>query len=154
MPGILRYAREPVRPKLAISLNAPNDDVREAIMPVNRKWNIAAVLDAVRTIPFRGREKVTFEYVMLGGVTDQPEHAADVIKLVRRANLPAMVNLIAWNPGLDIPYESPTAESVLAFQKQLMAAGIQTYVRRPRGRDIYAACGQLKRTTESASPAA
>ncbi len=154
VPGILRYAREPVRPKLAISLNAPNDDVREAIMPVNRKWNIAAVLDAVRTIPFRGREKVTFEYVMLGGVTDQPEHAADVIKLLRRANLPAMVNLIAWNPGLDIPYESPTAESVLAFQKQLMAAGIQTYVRRPRGRDIYAACGQLKRTTESASPAA
>jgi 23S rRNA (adenine2503-C2)-methyltransferase len=150
VPGILRFAQEKIRPKLAISLNAPNDDVREAIMPVNRKWNIAAVLDAVRTIPFRPRERVTFEYVMLGGVTDQPEHAAEVIRLVRRANLPAMVNLIAWNPGPGIAFNSPTAESLAAFQQQLLAAGIQTYIRRPRGRDIYAACGQLKRTTEPA----
>jgi len=151
VPGILRFAEEKVRPKLAISLNAPNDAVREAIMPVNRKWNIAAVLDAVRTIPFRPRERVTFEYVMLGGVTDQPEHADEVIRLVRRANLPAMVNLIAWNPGPGIAYNSPSAESVAAFQKRLLAAGIQTYIRRPRGRDIYAACGQLKRTTEGAA---
>ena len=151
VPGILRFAEEPVRPKLAISLNAPNDAVREAIMPVNRKWNIAAVLDAVRTIPFRPRERVTFEYVMLGGVTDQPEHADEVIRLVRRANLPAMVNLIAWNPGPGIAYDSPSLESVAAFQKRLLEAGIQTYIRRPRGRDIYAACGQLKRTTEGAA---
>ena len=151
VPGILRFAEEKVRPKLAISLNAPNDEVRESIMPVNRKWNIAAVLDAVRTIPFRPREKVTFEYVMLGGVTDQPEHAAEVISLVRRANLPCMVNLIAWNPGPGIAFNSPSAGSVAAFQQQLLAAGIQTYVRRPRGRDIYAACGQLKRTTEGAA---
>jgi len=149
VPGILRFAEEPVRPKLAISLNAPNDEVREAIMPINRKWDIAAVLDAVRKIPFKPRERVTFEYVMLGGVTDQPEHAEQVIRLVRRANLPAMVNLIAWNPGPGIAYSSPTADSVAAFQKQLLAAGIQTYIRRPRGRDIYAACGQLKRTTEA-----
>ncbi len=151
VPGILRFAEEKIRPKLAISLNAPNDDVREAIMPVNRKWNIAAVLEAVRAIPFRPRERVTFEYVMLGGVTDQPEHADEVIRLVRKANLPAMVNLIAWNPGPGIAYSSPTAESVEAFQKRLLAAGIQTYIRRPRGRDIYAACGQLKRTTEGAA---
>ena len=151
VPGILRFAEEKVRPKLAISLNAPNDEVREAIMPVNRKWNIEAVMDAVRKIPFRTREKVTFEYVMLGGVTDQPEHAAQVIRLVRQANIPAMVNLIAWNPGPGIEYNSPSAASVAAFQAQLLAAGIQTYVRRPRGRDIYAACGQLKRTTESAA---
>jgi len=151
VPGILRFAAEKVRPKLAISLNAPNDEVREAIMPVNRKWNIEAVMDAVRTIPFRTRDKVTFEYVMLGGVTDQPEHAAQVIRLVRQANIPAMVNLIAWNPGPGIAYSSPSAASVAAFQAQLLAAGIQTYVRRPRGRDIYAACGQLKRTTEPAA---
>jgi 23S rRNA (adenine2503-C2)-methyltransferase len=151
VPGILRFAAEKVRPKLAISLNAPNDEVREAIMPINRKWNIEAVLDAVRTIPFRPRERVTFEYVMLGGVTDQPEHAAEVIRLVRCANLPAMVNLIAWNPGPGIAFNSPSAESVAAFQQQLLAAGIQTYIRRPRGRDIYAACGQLKRTTESSA---
>jgi 23S rRNA (adenine2503-C2)-methyltransferase len=151
VPGILRFAKEKVRHKLAISLNAPNDEVREAIMPVNRKWNIEAVLDAVRAIPFRPRERVTFEYVMLGGVTDQPEHAEQVIRLVRQANLPAMVNLIAWNPGPGIAYSSPTAASVVEFQKLLLAAGIQTYIRRPRGRDIYAACGQLKRTTESAA---
>jgi 23S rRNA (adenine2503-C2)-methyltransferase len=151
VPGILRFAEEKVRPKLAISLNAPNDEVREAIMPVNRKWNIEAVLDAVRTIPFRPRERVTFEYVMLGGVTDQPEHAEQVIRLVKRSNLPAMVNLIAWNPGPGIEYSSPSSSSVANFQKLLLAAGIQTYIRRPRGRDIYAACGQLKRTTESAA---
>ncbi|WP_263358270.1 23S rRNA (adenine(2503)-C(2))-methyltransferase RlmN [Acidicapsa ligni] len=151
VPGILRFAEEKIRPKLAISLNAPNDTVRESIMPINRKWNIAAVLDAVRTIPFKTRERVTFEYVMLGGVTDQPEHAEEVIKLVRRANLPAMINLIAWNPGPGIAYNSPSADSVSRFQQQLLAAGIQTYIRRPRGRDIYAACGQLKRTTESAT---
>ena len=148
VPGILRFAKEKVRPKLAISLNAPNDEVRESIMPINRKWNIATLLDAVRQIPFRPRERVTFEYVMLGGVTDQPEHAAEVIQLMRRANLPAMVNLIAWNPGPGIAYNSPSEGSVKAFQQQLLAAGIQTYIRRPRGRDIYAACGQLKRTTE------
>ena len=151
VPGILRFAQEKIRPKLAISLNAPNDQVRESIMPINRKWDIAAVLDAVRAIPFRNREKVTFEYVMLGGITDQPEHAEEVIRLVRRANIPAMVNLIAWNPGPGIAFNSPSSESVNAFQQQLLAAGIQTYVRRPRGRDIYAACGQLKRTTESAA---
>jgi 23S rRNA (adenine2503-C2)-methyltransferase len=151
VPGILRFAEEKIRPKLAISLNAPNDEVREAIMPVNRKWPIEAVLDAVRKIPFRPRERVTFEYVMLGGVTDQPEHAEQVIQLVRRANLPAMVNLIAWNPGPGIAFNSPAAESVAAFQKLLLTAGIQTYIRRPRGRDIYAACGQLKRTTDGAA---
>jgi 23S rRNA (adenine2503-C2)-methyltransferase len=154
VPGILRFAQEKVRPKLAISLNAPNDEVRESIMPINRKWSIADVFEAVRTIPFRPRERVTFEYVMLGGVTDQPEHAEQVIKLVRRSNLPAMVNLIAWNPGPGIAFDSPTTASVSAFQQQLLAAGIQTYIRRPRGRDIYAACGQLKRTTEGAAPAA
>ena len=153
VPGILRFAEEKVRPKLAISLNAPNDEVREAIMPINRKWNIETVLDAVRQIPFRPRERVTFEYVMLGGVTDQPEHAEQVIRLVKRANLPAMVNLIAWNPGPGIEYSSPSANSVVEFQKILLAAGIQTYVRRPRGRDIYAACGQLKRTTDGAARA-
>jgi 23S rRNA (adenine2503-C2)-methyltransferase len=151
VPGILRFAEEKVRPKLAISLNAPNDEVRQAIMPVNRKWNIEAVFDAVRAIPFRPRERVTFEYVMLGGVTDQPEHAEQLIGLVKRSKLPAMVNLIAWNPGPGIEYDSPTASSVAEFQKILLAAGIQTYIRRPRGRDIYAACGQLKRTTESAA---
>ena len=151
VPGILRFAKEPVRPRLAISLNAPNDAVRESVMPINRKWSIADVLGAVGTIAFKNREKITFEYVLLHGVTDQPEHAAEVVRLLRRSNLPAMVNLIAWNPGPGIAYASPKNEDVLGFQKVLLEAGIQTYIRRPRGRDIYAACGQLKRTEKAAS---
>jgi 23S rRNA (adenine2503-C2)-methyltransferase len=148
VPGIERFAAEKIRPRLAISLNAPNNEIRSEIMPVNRKWPIEAVLDAVRKIPLRNREKITFEYVLLGGVTDQPEHAEQVVKLVRRANLPIYINLIVWNPGPDVPYSQPKPEDVAQFQKTLMAAGIQAFQRRPRGRDIYAACGQLKRTVE------
>ncbi len=99
VPGILRFAKEAVRPKLAISLNAPNDAVREGIMPITRKWNIAEVIEAVKQVPLRPRERVTFEYVLLGGVNDRPEHADEVVRLLRRANFPAKVNLIAWNPG-------------------------------------------------------
>jgi 23S rRNA (adenine2503-C2)-methyltransferase len=146
VPGILRFAQEPVRPKLAISLNAPNDAVRERIMPITRKWDIAEVLDAVKQVPLRPRERVTFEYVLLGGVNDRPQHADEVVRLVRRANFPAKVNLIAWNPGPDVPFTMPKAEDVVAFQERLRAQGVPAFVRRPRGRDIYAACGQLKKT--------
>ena len=106
VPGIERFAEEPpeVRPKLAISLNAPNDAIRGEIMPINRKWPIEAVIDAVRQVKLRSHERVTFEYVLLGGVTDRPEHAAEVARLVRRTGLPAKVNLIAWNPGPGIAY--------------------------------------------------
>ncbi|HEX7728434.1 MAG TPA: 23S rRNA (adenine(2503)-C(2))-methyltransferase RlmN [Terracidiphilus sp.] len=150
VPGIERLAAEPneVRPKLAISLNAPNDQVRSEVMPVNRKWPIEAVVDAVRQVKLRPRERVTFEYVLLGGVTDKPEHAREVARLVRRSGLAAKVNLIAWNPGPGVPYEMPEAGAVERFRAALGAEGVPVYVRRPRGRDIYAACGQLKRTVE------
>ena len=151
VPGIERFAMETpeVRPKLAISLNAPNDTVRSEVMPINRKWPIEAVVDAVRGVRLRPSERVTFEYVLLGGVTDRPEDAAEVARLVRRSGLPAKVNLIAWNPGPGIEYVSPDAGAVNAFRQILSDAGIPAYVRKPRGRDIYAACGQLKRTVES-----
>ncbi len=148
VPAVRRFAQEPDRPRLAISLNAPNDSIRETLMPINRKWPIAELVDAVRAIPFRQREKITFEYVLLDGVTNRREDARELAALVRRSQLPCMVNLIAWNPGPGIAYSSPTQDSVLAFQQELVVAGIQTYIRRPRGRDIYAACGQLKRTTD------
>ena len=150
VPGIARFAQEPpeLRPKLAISLNAPNDEVRAEIMPINRKWPIEAVVDAVREVKLRPRERVTFEYVLLGGVTDRPEHAREVARLVRRTGLPAKVNLIAWNPGPGIGYTSPKLETVERFREALIAAGVPAYLRKPRGRDIYAACGQLKRTVE------
>lgn len=151
VPGIERLAEEPpeVRPKLAISLNAPNDEVRIEIMPINRKWPIEAVVDAVRKVRLRSREQVTFEYVLLGGVTDQPEHAQQVARLVRRAGLPAKVNLIAWNPGPGIPFEMPRDEAVDSFRRALASQNISVFLRKPRGRDIFAACGQLKRTVEA-----
>jgi 23S rRNA (adenine2503-C2)-methyltransferase len=150
VPGIERFAEEPpaLRPKLAISLNAPNDAIRSEIMPINRKWPIEAVMDAVGAMRLRSRERITFEYVLLGGVTDQPKHAADLARLVRRTGLPAKVNLIAWNPGPGIAYAMPQREAVDSFRRALAAAGVPVYLRKPRGRDIFAACGQLKRTVE------
>jgi 23S rRNA (adenine2503-C2)-methyltransferase len=150
LPGILDLARETVRPKLAVSLNASNDIVRESIMPITRKWNIAALLEAIATVPLRPRERVTFEYVLLGGINDQPTHAAELIALLK--NLQAKINLIVWNSGPDMPFHEPTPQAVAAFQKRLRDAGIPAFIRRPRGRDIYAACGQLKRTLEQPSP--
>ena len=144
LPGIEAFAKEAVRPKLALSLNASNDVVRERIMPITRKWDIAALLEAVQKIPLRTREWVTFEYVLLGGVNDQPEHAREVLELL--AGMRAKVNLIVWNPGPGIDYVQPKPGDVAVFQRMLIEGGIATYIRRPRGRDIYAACGQLKRT--------
>jgi 23S rRNA (adenine2503-C2)-methyltransferase len=151
VPGIERFAAERTefRPKLAISLNAPNDRTRAEIMPINRKWPIEAVMDAVRQVQLRPRERITFEYVLLGGVTDRPEHAEEVARLVRRSGLPAKVNLIAWNPGPGIAYATPQPEAVELFRATLAGHGIPAYLRKPRGRDIYAACGQLKRTVEA-----
>jgi 23S rRNA (adenine2503-C2)-methyltransferase len=149
LPGIERFAQESVRPKLALSLNASNDVVREQIMPITRKWDIAALLEAVQKIPLRTREWVTFEYVLLGGVNDQPEHAREVLDLL--CGMRAKVNLIVWNPGPGIAYHQPKPADVAVFQRMLIAGGIATYIRRPRGRDIYAACGQLKRTVAEES---
>jgi len=146
LPGILQFATETVRPKLAVSLNASNDVVRESIMPITRKWNIAALLEAIATVPLRPRERVTFEYVLLGGINDQREHADELIALLK--NLRAKINLIVWNSGPDMPFHEPTPQDVGIFQKRLRDAGIPAFIRKPRGRDIYAACGQLKRTLE------
>jgi 23S rRNA (adenine2503-C2)-methyltransferase len=150
VPGIEQFALEPpeLRPRLAISLNAPNDQVRSGIMPINRKWPIQVVIDAARQVRLRPRERITFEYVLLGGVTDRPEHAKEVARLVRRSGLPAKVNLIAWNPGPGIPFSMPAPDAVDIFQEILAVEGIPVYLRQPRGRDIYAACGQLKRTLD------
>jgi 23S rRNA (adenine2503-C2)-methyltransferase len=146
LPGILDFAKETVRPKLAVSLNASNDQVRESIMPITRKWNIAALLEALSTIPLRNREWITFEYVLLGGINDSLQQADELIALV--SGMRCKINLIVWNSGPNMPFHEPAQSGVSAFQKRIMAAGIPAYIRRPRGRDIYAACGQLKRTVE------
>ena len=148
LPGIERFAKETVRPKLAISLNAPNDAIREAIMPITRKWNIQSLLAALRQVPLAPRGSITFEYVLLGGINDRPQDAGELVSLLRASGLPAKVNLIAWNPGPSIPYRTPNPADIAAFQQHLIASGIPAFQRRPRGRDIYAACGQLKRTVD------
>ena len=146
VPRIRDFGQEPVRPKLAISLNGSNDALRSAVMPLNRKWNLEELMKAAREFPLRARERLTFEYVLLAGVNDAPEQAREVVELVR--GIRAKINLIALNPGTELPYRTPEQERVFRFQRILVAAGIPTFVRRPRGRDIFAACGQLKRTVE------
>ena len=148
VPAIYDFGLEPVRPKIAISLNASNDDLRTRLMPINRKWNLEKLMAAAREFPLRNREKLTFEYVLLDGVNDSAENAREVVELVR--GLRAKLNLIAFNPGPGIDFRTPAQERVLQFQNILRAAGVPAFVRRPRGRDIYAACGQLKRTVELA----
>jgi 23S rRNA (adenine2503-C2)-methyltransferase len=144
IPRIHDFGAEPVRPKLAISLNASNDDVRSSIMPINKKWNLEMLMQAARDFPLRNRERITFEYVLLDGVNDSPAHACELIELVR--GIRCKVNLIALNPGPGIQFGTPAEQSVQTFKDLLIKAGIPAFVRRPRGRDIYAACGQLKRT--------
>jgi 23S rRNA (adenine2503-C2)-methyltransferase len=146
VPRIADFGAEDIRPKLAVSLNASNEARRTEIMPITKKWTIAKLLAALRDFPLRNRERLTFEYVLLGGVNDDPSQAREVVDLI--GGLRAKVNLIALNPGPEIPYAMPDPERVLAFQSILIAAGIPTFIRLPRGRDIYAACGQLKHTTE------
>lgn len=148
VPRINDFGQETRRPKLAISLNGSNDRLRSEVMPLNRKWNLAELMKAAREFPLRARERLTFEYVLLAGVNDAPEQAREVVELVR--GIRAKINLIALNPGTELPYQTPERERVLAFQRLLVAAGVPTFLRRPRGRDIFAACGQLKRTVEIA----
>ena len=146
VPRIYDLGSEPIRPKLAISLNASNDDLRTKLMPINRKWNLEMLIATAREFPLRTREKLTFEYVLLNEVNDSLANARELVELIR--GMRAKVNLIALNPGPGIEFETPTHNRVLEFQKVLTAAGIPAFIRRPRGRDIYAACGQLKRTVE------
>jgi 23S rRNA (adenine2503-C2)-methyltransferase len=138
-----------IRPKLAISLNASNDGLRTRLMPLNRKWNLEKLTSAARSFPLRNREKITFEYVLLNGVNDAPHNAREVVELLR--GIRAKVNLIALNPGPGIEFSTPAQDAVENFQQILVKAGIPAFVRRPRGRDIFAACGQLKRTVEIAT---
>jgi 23S rRNA (adenine2503-C2)-methyltransferase len=148
VPRIHDFGREEIRPKLAISLNASNEELRTQLMPLNRKWNLASLMAAARKFPLRNRERITFEYVLLSGVNDAAENAEEIVKLL--GGMRAKVNLIALNPGPGIHFSIPAEQRVAAFQQVLMTGGIPAFVRRPRGRDIYAACGQLKRTVEIA----
>ncbi len=147
VPRIADFGAEEIRPKLAVSLNASNEALRTEVMPITRKWTIEKLLAALRDFPLRNRERLTFEYVLLGGLNDSPSHARELVELIR--GLRAKVNLIALNPGPEIPFSMPDADRVASLPvRSSPTAGIPAFLRRPRGRDIYAACGQLKHTTE------
>ncbi len=149
VPGIERLAREKVRPKLAISLNASSDEQRDKIMPINRKYPLEKLVDACRRYPLRPWEHLTFEYVLLGGFNDSPDDARRVVRLL--ANLRAKVNLIPWNPG-ELPYERPDAKRVAEFRAILTDKDVPAFVRDSRGQDVMAACGQLALAESAMAP--
>jgi 23S rRNA (adenine2503-C2)-methyltransferase len=145
IPKIVEFGKHPVRPKLAISLNASTQDSRNELMPITKKYTLSQLLETCKQFPLRPWEKLTFEYVLLRGVNDSDEDARRVVKLL--GNLNCIVNLIALNPGPGIPYEIPSPERVASFQ-EIVRQHMPCFLRKPRGRDIYAACGQLKRVSE------
>src|SRR3989440_1170007 len=141
VPGIERLAQEKVRPKLVISLNASNDDQRDALMPINKKYPLAMLIDACKEYPLRTWEHLTFEYVMLGGLNDAAEDARRVVRLLAPLKT-AKVNLIPWNPG-ELPYRESSPQRIEEFRRILVDRGVPAFVRYSRGRDVMAACGQL-----------
>jgi 23S rRNA (adenine2503-C2)-methyltransferase len=150
VPAIAKLGEADTGVNLAISLNATTDEVRDEIMPINKKWKIAALLDAVRAFPLARRRRVTFEYVLLDGVNDSAADAARLPKLL--AGIPSKVNLIPWNPHPLAPYGRPSEGAIGRFQRTLKDGGLAVYVRRPRGDDIDAACGQLAAKSPSLVP--
>ena len=150
VPGIEKLAQEPVRPKLAISLNASSDAQRDTLMPINKKYPLGTLLAACKKYPLRNWEHLTFEYVLLGGVNDSPDDARRVARLL--ASLQSVkVNLIPWNPG-ELPYREPSGASTEAFRRILTEKNIPAFVRYSRGRDVMAACGQLALKDAADSP--
>jgi 23S rRNA (adenine2503-C2)-methyltransferase len=149
IPQMRELGRAAVRPKLAISLNASSEEQRRELMPITRKYHLQDLMDACRAYPLRPWEKLTFEYVLLKGVNDTDADARRVVKLL--GNLNCKVNLIALNPGPGIPYETPERARVAAFQA-IVRRAVPCFVRKPRGLDIFAACGQLKRMQGQTGP--
>lgn len=141
VPAIRRFARENVRAMLAISLNGVNDDIRTQLMPVNKRWNIAALLDACRTVPQDNRTRITFEYILIKGVTDDLADARKLVKLLH--GLKCKVNLIPYNPYPGSSYLAPSMEHARLFQEVLLNKKLLATLRISKGQDIQAACGQL-----------
>jgi 23S rRNA (adenine2503-C2)-methyltransferase len=141
VPALRRLAREPTIPNLAISLNATTDRVRDLLIPINRKWNIASLMEACRNFPKERRRRITMEYVLIGGVNDSDEDAHRLPGLLE--GLERRVNLIPLNGDPWVPLAPPSQDRILAFQEILQRRGVRTYIRRARGDDISAACGTL-----------
>jgi 23S rRNA (adenine2503-C2)-methyltransferase len=151
LPALEKLAKEPVRPNLAISLHAPDPGLRRALMPIEERYSFEQVVEAALRYPIPHGGLVTFEYVLLGSVNDTVAHARELAR--RLGGKRVKVNLIPLNPAPEIPFEAPTPEAVDAFGQALAAAGVTVSVRRPRGRDILAACGQLHLKKGAPAPA-
>src|SRR6266576_53530 len=145
VPRIRELATIPDRPHLAISLAAPTDELRNELMPINKKWPLRELLSACKEFEksLKVTERFTFEYVMLAGVNDADEQARQLANLLNRYELRAKVNLIPHNPAEPVPYQASPPERVELFREILESKGVHAFVRKPRGRDILAACGQL-----------
>lgn len=151
VPKIYEFAKLESRPHLAISLSAPNDELRDKLMPINKRWNIEELFAAAREFQnsLRRGERFTFEYVLLGGVNDSDEQARKLANLLNRYGLEKVkINLIPHNSAEPLQYRPANAEQVERFKEILESKGVSAYVRQPRGRDIYAACGQLAAKAE------
>src|SRR5918997_2907678 len=153
VPKIRELAHIPERPHLAISLAAPTDELRDRLMPINKRWPLSELLAACKEFEesLKPGERFTFEYVLLDGVNDTDDHARRLANLLNRHQLRAKVNLIPHNPAEGLPYQPSPPERVESFQSILESKGVHAFVRRPRGRDIYAACGQLSARRASAN---
>ncbi len=151
VPRIRELATISDRPNLAISLAAPTDELRDQLMPINKKWPLQELLSAGKEfeLTLKHGERFTFEYVMLDGINDSDEHARQLANLLNRHDLHAKVNLIPHNPAEALPYQPSDAETVDRFKAILESKGVHAYIRRPRGRDIFAACGQLAAMRET-----
>ena len=141
IPGLERLAREPFMPNLAISLHATTDEQRTALVPPNRRYPLADLLQACRQFPLKRRSRITFEYVLLNEVNDTPEDAHRLAVLLN--DIKSKVNLLPLNPAPGVPYERPSDDRVNRFAQVLVDSGVNVSVRKSRGRDIRAACGQL-----------
>ena len=137
-------------PNLAISLHAPTDQQRGALVPINQKYGVAEIIEACKRFPLKKRGRITFEYVLLAGVNDRPEDARRLAKLLN--GVKSKVNLIPLNAAAGIPFERPSDEAIDRFAKILAERGLTVSVRKSRGRDIRAACGQLIVEGERRSP--
>jgi 23S rRNA (adenine2503-C2)-methyltransferase len=141
VPALERLAEEPAIPNLAISLTGATDEKRNVLMPINRKYPIEQLLDTIRRFPLKHRQRVTFEYVLLKDVTDSTADAKALVRLLK--GIPAKVNLIPFNEAEELDYKRPSDETVEQFQDVLVSNNISAFVRKNRGNDISAACGQL-----------
>jgi 23S rRNA (adenine2503-C2)-methyltransferase len=151
LPALERLAREPIMPNLAISLHAPTDGLRGNLVPLNKKYGIAEIIEACKKFPLKKRSRITFEYVLLAGVNDSPKDARILAALLR--SVKAKVNLIPLNAAAGIPFQRPSDAAVDRFAKALSGEGLVVSVRKSRGRDIRAACGQLIVEGQRPSPA-